>query len=131
MSDEINRVNIRTPFSEILRNHSNGEADDEITGEVTEAVKLLRISGGTAKVTIELTLKSASKDNEAISLTFTKIEMKAPKWARQPQVMFSTADGDLHRNNPRQGDLQLTDVSTRRGNKIIDPMRRALGDTED
>lgn len=114
MGDEVNPLNQLTPFSEHVRTMHAGAIDSEITEKLGELVKAVKENGGKATLTIVVTVKSASKDNEIVTVDFTKIEGKEPAPARPPALMYAGADGDLHRHNPNQGKLPLADVTAPR-----------------
>lgn len=94
-------------FGDVLRQISGGELYEDLTGKMTEVVDAVMETGKPGEIT--LTLKIA-KNGESAVLIKDSVKVKVPERARDNAV-FYVVDGDLQREDPRQGKLPLRDVT--------------------
>ena len=107
MSDEENTVISATPFSQQLAFLSRGCLDAECTQALLELVKAVRATGKTGVLTLQLKISMLNqRDENAVKVT-PAVTTKQPKLAPYESVMFSTYDGDLLRDDPKQRKLDL------------------------
>lgn len=96
------------PFADVLRDLSAGKTYDDLTAglaELVDAVMTTRKAG-------ELSLKLSVRPNGENSVRVCDdIKVKVPQPARGETLFFTTSSGSLLRNDPRQPDLPLRDVS--------------------
>lgn len=96
------------PFADVLRDLAGGQSYDQLTGalsEIVEAVMLTRKAG-------DLTLKLKITPNGENSVRIAdEIKVKVPEENRGHSIFFVASGGILSRNDPRQGDLPLRDVT--------------------
>lgn len=102
--------NKNTPFSQQLQVLNRGAFDDEIGEALADLVKAVRQTGkaGTLTITIGVN-KLNARDENALKLT-PKCKVKIPELAPYENIMFSTADGDLLRDDPNQ--RKIPDLET-------------------
>ncbi len=105
-----------TPFSQQIAHLGKGTTDDELTQELAELVRDIKTHRAGGTITLELKLKPilAGHEVELIDIV-PSIKVKKPKAQRLSTRMFATYDGDLLRNDPDQGDLDLKTVDTDTG----------------
>lgn len=102
-----------TPFSQQIAFLSKGAFDDEVTEELADLIKCVRETGKTGELTVKIKVsKLNQRDENAVRLT-PSVSTRTPKLAPYETIMFSTADGDLLRNDPHQQSLSLEEVPSR------------------
>ena len=91
-------------FSQILAQLRHGAVERRLTEGLARVVKACE-EAGTAG-TLTLVLKVAPRHSGEIHL-YADIKEKAPlnPILAEPTIMFADDDGDLHRDDPRQGKL--------------------------
>jgi hypothetical protein len=101
---------ITTPFAQTLAFLSRGSLDGELAEALAEVVKRVRETGKAGELTLKLKVSMLNqRDEDAVKVT-PAVSTKLPKLASFETVMFSTYDGDLLRNDPRQQSLDLKEV---------------------
>lgn len=99
-----------TPFSQQIGYLSRGSLDAELTEEMAALVKAVRETGKAGTITLTLKVQRLSgRDENAVQIVPT-VKMKAPAPAPYTNIMFSTGDGDLLRDDPNQRTLELQQV---------------------
>lgn len=95
---------MQRPFSDTLRELRNGEALLDLAEHMQELVNAVADSGKTGSLTLTIEVKPFEKHSGALVLR-DSIKTKLPKAEQRGTVLFSTPEGNLTRNNPRQDDL--------------------------
>lgn len=95
---------MQRPFSDTLRELRNGEALLDLAEQLQQVVNAVTDSGKTGSLTLTIEVKPFEKHSGALVLR-DSIKTKLPKIETRGTVLFSTPDGNLTRNNPRQDDL--------------------------
>ncbi|WP_232629132.1 hypothetical protein [Methylobacterium sp. Leaf118] len=95
------------PFADVLR-ELNGDAYDELTLQLGEVVQAVMQTGKAGS--LNLSLKIAANGPGSVTIT-DEIKVKVPEAARPKTMFFATESGSLMRNNPRQHEMNLRDVS--------------------
>ena len=95
-----------------------GKFLEDLDAELRALVDAIRDAGESGRaargdITVKLTLKSHADDEMALDV-LDSITVKMPKRPEGRTVFFGTSDGTLTRQDPRQGDLPLRDVSVSR-----------------
>ncbi len=99
-----------TPFSQHLVYLNKGTLNDELTEVLADVVKAVRDSGKQGSVTLQLKVSMLNKrDEDTVKLT-PVVKHQIPELDRAETIMWSTADGDLLRNDPDQQDTSLRTV---------------------
>jgi len=110
--------NENTAFSQHLAFLNRGELDDELTAELTELVKMVRLTGKKGQISITLKISMMNRRDEDTVKIEPSYKTALPQLEQMEAVMFSTADGDLLRNDPKQQSLDLKEVITS-SNKLL------------
>jgi hypothetical protein len=97
-----NFIKMIREMTESGQNDPCGDMDDALAN----AVRAIEETGGPA--TITLTLKLKPKGESKISVDYS-VNEKLPK-VEQVASIFFTADGDLFRTNPKQGQFDFDGV---------------------
>ena len=85
-----------------------GGSADELSQSLAAVVKAVKATGKKGRITYTLDVAPASRgDVVAVKLT-DDIKVTMPKLSRPESIFFSTDDGSLQRNDPRQNEMVLT-----------------------
>lgn len=96
------------PFTDILRELGAGETADDLTAKLAEVVEAVMDTRKIGEITISLKIKP---NGDAGVIVAETIKSKVPEKARGDTVFFATSGGSLVRQDPRQKDLPLHQVS--------------------
>lgn len=89
-----------------------GGSVDELSQHLAALVKAVKATGRGGKITHVITVAPASRgDIVAVKLT-DDIKVAMPKAPRPESIFFSTEDGTLQRNDPRQSEMELRVAET-------------------
>ena len=100
-----------------------GSSADELSRHLSDLVKAVKGTGKGGTITYTLKVTPASRgDVVAVKLT-DDIKVQMPKLARPESIFFSTEDGLLQRNDPRQGEMPLRVAE---GSEDQEPARQAV-----
>lgn len=99
------------PFFDTLREIRRGAILDDCADELQRLVRAVDETGKPGKLTIELTVKPASKGQGIYNIA-DKVRAKLPELPVGETIMFATVEGNLQARNPAQPDIDgLIDVS--------------------
>ncbi|QGH62718.1 hypothetical protein [Serratia proteamaculans] len=102
-----------TPFSQQLTYLNKGSLNDELTEQLAQVVKAVRETGKAGSITLTLKVGMLNKANEDVVKISPVVAYKIPEGERAETIMWSTADGDLLRNDPQQpGAAELKQVAS-------------------
>jgi hypothetical protein len=101
MSDE--QAGERRPFHEWLGDHRRGEASAELADELANVVGAVQLHGKKGRLRLTLDVVPAGRT----VLITDQIEVKVPEGDRETAVYFGDAVGNLSRDDPAQGKLNL------------------------
>lgn len=93
-------------FTDTLRDLRAGNLVDEATERLAALVAAVSETGKPGKLTIELSIKRTSRSAGAVTVT-DRLTVKRPEEAGSETLMFSTPEGSLVANDPRQSRLDL------------------------
>lgn len=96
-------------FSEQLKQIRGGDLDAEITEALAECVRAVDEGGGTASVTLKLTVKRAAGNRGYIGVK-DEVTKKLPKKPAGESILFAQPDGTLWDDNPRQERMDLQPI---------------------
>lgn len=88
-------------ITDILRQIRRGQALDQMTRMFDEVKTAVIETHKAGSVTLELSIKP-DKDPQAVRLS-PVLKMKKPQPDQAESIFFVDADGELHREDPRQG----------------------------
>ncbi len=95
-------------FADVIRELSSGEDYEDLTTKLGEVVTGVIETGKVGEITLKLKVKP---NGEGSVLASADIKAKVPEKSRRETIFFATSSGSLVRNDPRQADLPLRDVS--------------------
>jgi len=99
-----------TPFNQQLVYLNKGTLNEELTEVLAEVVKAVRETGKTGSLTLTLKVAMFSKANEDVVKISPVVASKVPEGERAETIMYSTADGDLLRDDPSTVRTELKQV---------------------
>lgn len=97
------------PITDTLRLLDGGAFMDRCSEELAALVKAVETTGKTGKLTVTLDLKTVG--NGAIQIT-PKVSAAVPEPKPDTTLLWSTVEGNLVTENPRQQKLDLREVNT-------------------
>lgn len=101
---------MQQPFTETLRQIQRGTLLTELEDELAAVVNAVSESGKAGKLTLEITVKPASKGDTRQLLVDAAVKTKTPKPDAGSTIFFATEGGDLLREDPRQFKMDLREV---------------------
>lgn len=96
-------------FTDILREIRKGKIVDQASRQLAELVRAVDETGKSGKLTLELTVKP-DKGGGSQKIIAAAIKISIPREDLPEAIFFSDDEGDLHREEPRQGKL-FTELS--------------------
>ena len=97
------------PIFETLRHLRGGVCLDEAADALAELVKAVDQTGKPGKLTIELSLKKATRGGALVAMD--KITVKKPTEQPMETLFFASPEGSLLTENPAQGKLELREIA--------------------
>jgi hypothetical protein len=114
-----------TPFSQQLAFLSKGCLDAELTQALADVVKSVRDTGKKGSISLTITVtKLNGRDEDCVRL-IPAVKITTPKLPPYESVMYSTADGDLLREDPKQRKLDLREVPNKPHQPLVEIGQRA------
>lgn len=102
-----------TSFSQQMAFLNRGSLDDEATEKLTKLIKKVRETGKAGSFTLTMKVGMLNqRDENAVKIT-PAIKLSLPELPGAETIMFSTADGDLLRDDPDQRTLDLKQVEVK------------------
>ncbi|MET4696122.1 hypothetical protein [Endozoicomonas lisbonensis] len=102
----------KTPFSQIIAYLNKGMLEAELTDELSELVKAVRDTHRMGELTLKLKVQLHNARDEDTVIITPAVNNKKPRLDMAKAIMYSTADGDLLRNDPNQPELQLKAIES-------------------
>ncbi|WP_341674986.1 hypothetical protein [Niveibacterium sp. SC-1] len=99
------------PFFDTVRDLRRGALLDEAADKLQEVIAGVTETGKAGKLVIELSVKPASKNQAAVTVS-DKVTAKVPALPAGETIMFVTVENNLVPNDPRQSSLDLKQVTT-------------------
>lgn len=101
-----------TSFALTLQDIRDGRLNAEMTAKFNELIAAVAQTGKGGELTLKLKIKPASRGGDIDKITISDaLDVKLPKPERGDDFFWLTDDNELSRNHPRQGNLELRDVS--------------------
>lgn len=94
-------------ITDIIRDVKKGRLVEEATAKLAEVVRAVDETGKAGSITITLTIKPGDANEKTLSSSVT---MKKPAKEIPEAIFFSDEDGDLHRTDPRQQEMEFAEV---------------------
>lgn len=101
-----------TPFSQTLTHLNKGAVEIETTEELAKLVKAVRETGKAGQITLTLKVSLFNKNDENMVKIDPVVTAKIPELEIGTNVMWSTADGDLLRDDPEKMQREVRAVDT-------------------
>ncbi|VEA68510.1 Uncharacterised protein [Serratia rubidaea] len=101
-----------TPFSQQLAYINKGTLDGELTEALAKVIKAVRETGKKGSVTLTLNCQMLNTRDENTMKVTPNVKLSIPELERADTIMFSTADGDLLRDDPSQVQMDLRVIDT-------------------
>ena len=99
-------------ITDILREIRKGRPVEEATQALADVVRAVDETGRAGTVTIKLTV-AASKHGGPEKIIKCDVSAKKPIAEIAPAVFFSDQEGDLHRYDPRQEEMELREATAK------------------
>lgn len=96
-------------ITDILRDIRRGAPVEEATMVLADVVRAVDETGKEGSVTITLKVKPAKHGGPEKTI-IAEVKAKKPIAEIAPAVFFSDAEGDLHRVDPRQEEMELREA---------------------
>ncbi|MCW2485965.1 hypothetical protein J5069_08660 [Candidatus Symbiopectobacterium sp. NZEC127] len=107
-----NAENKCTPFSQQLAYINKGTLDAELTETLAMIIQAVRETRKKGSVTLVLSVEMLNTRTDDQMKVTPDIKFNKPKLDLADTVMFSTADGDLLRDDPDQMKMDLKVIDT-------------------
>lgn len=101
-----------TPFSQQLAFINKGTLDDELSEGLATVIKAVRETGKKGAITLTLNCQMLNTRDENTMKITPVVKLSTPELDRADTIMFSTADGDLMRDDPSQVQMDLKVIET-------------------
>lgn len=98
-------------FAVILQDLRDGRVHAELSQQFGELVNKVQETGKAGELTLKIKVKPATRGNVDKIMIADAVTVSMPKPERGEDVFWLTDDNDLSRNHPRQGNLELRDVT--------------------
>jgi hypothetical protein len=105
----------RSPFTLWLDDHRDGALTDEITAALADVTAAVAQFGKPGSVTITLKIEPKGR---AVAVA-DDVKVKAPAADRIGDIYFPDADGNLHRDDPAQQRLPLSELDGLGGLRVV------------
>jgi hypothetical protein len=92
------------PVTDVLREYRKGQLADEATEELAKVVKAVMETGQAGTLTLILTAKPHKGDASIIILA-GEVKSKVPREALPDAIFYADEQGNLHRQDPKQRDM--------------------------
>lgn len=99
------------PFGEFLQQQRRGALHGELSEALHELLQAVKDTGKAGKLTVTIGVKPAAKGNAEQVLVSDAVITKAPSVERPESIFFLDDTGNLTRNDPRQIELPLREVT--------------------
>jgi hypothetical protein len=97
------------PFAAVLQELRAGLTHAELSDRLVELVTACQATGKGGSITFTLSVKP-TKGESGVMVVTDKIAAKIPEGERGEGIFFSTIEGNLVRQDPRQQELPLREV---------------------
>lgn len=105
MPDKTEMPESLTLFSEWLKDHAQGHANDEITLDLADAVESTRVHNKPSEVTIKVKIEPAGGHGRQVTTAVTSTA-KLAKGDPEVSIFYTGENGSLHRDDPFEPKLR-------------------------
>ncbi|EHD21284.1 MULTISPECIES: hypothetical protein [Brenneria] len=103
----------KTPFSQQIAYINKGTLDAELTETLAMIIQAVRETRKKGSVTLTLNCEMLNSRTEDTIKVTPDVKFNKPKLELADTIMFSTADGDLLRDDPDQIQIDLQVINTK------------------
>lgn len=97
------------PVTDILRDYRKGQLVEDASEALQEVVRSVLETGKPAEMAIILKVK-LNKGDTSLVIVSGEVKAKVAKEALPDAIFYADSTGDLHRSDPKQQDMLLTEV---------------------
>lgn len=108
-----------TAFSEQIATMNKGNTDIELSEALANLVQKVRETHKKGSVTLTLNVAMLNDSHEDVMKITPDIKLSLPKVAQPTAVFWSTADGDLLRNDPQQMGIEFEKIADDKPKKVV------------
>lgn len=108
-----------TAFSDQLSALNKGALDVELTEAMADLVQQVRDTHKKGSISLTITVSMLNSSADDVMKLTPEIKLNVPKMAQPSAVFWSTADGDLLRNDPQQSGFEFTKIEDVKPTKVI------------
>ena len=113
------------PFTDTINSLRFGTLAEELTNKLNALTLKCTDTGKAGSITLTISLKPGKGGQMEV---FDDLKVKEPREERGSSIMFSTPEGNLQREDPRQRTLEgLRDVSSKGAGDPLVVLLRATG----
>lgn len=94
-----------------LQQLCGGRTQEELSKELNQLVLDCRSTGKAGELTLKINVRPDKGDNGQYFLK-PEVKVKTPKFEVSESLFWATPEGNLQRQDPSQGELELRSVST-------------------
>ena len=95
-------------FTDVIGDLAGGEIASELTAALADVVAAVNETRKVGSLTLSIKVRPNSDSTVMVT---TDIKAKAPEPPRGDTLFFTTTDGSLRRDDPKQRDLPLREVA--------------------
>lgn len=95
-------------FADVIRDLAGGRTYDELTAALAEVTAAVMETRKVGSITLQIKIKPSGENSVLVTDTIKSV---VPEKSRGETVFFTLADGSLRRDDPRQEDLPLREVT--------------------
>lgn len=89
------------PFAAVLQDINNGQVADQLATDMQTLVNAVREHGRKGSMTLKVEVQPRKGNTYALNVT-ARVDTKLPAPEPVESVFFTDAEGNLHRDDPRQ-----------------------------
>ena len=105
-------------FSVFLQDLQDGRTHAEMSAKLTELIEAVRSTGRGGEIVLAIKVKPATRgDVDKVTIT-DDVRLKLPAHDRKTDIFWLTDTGELSRNHPRQGALELKEAPALRASDL-------------
>lgn len=113
-------------FIQLVEDTYRGGLAAELSEKLTEVVRACEKTGKQGNITLQFKVKARGNSGEM--LISPVVKSSVPEHDKGEAIMFSTPEGNLQLQDPRQGDLDLKTIdSKQREEPRVVPLKKAQG----
>jgi len=105
-------------FSVFLQDLQDGRTHSELSSKMAELLDAVRSTGRAGEIVLAIKVLPATRGDVDKVIVKDDVRLKLPAHDRKQDFFWRTDDGELSRNHPRQGDLDLKEAPKPRAGEL-------------